>query len=122
MDPRFSLDSATACAQEMVELSRVTRSGGLVILGSVAFQRRIFVAVVRGGVNFVVSGLSSMRFRPLRTFGLVSLTAGVAMLCVALPILREISLTTSEDQWEDMSIAMRLSGFMCSPKQYRLWS
>ena len=60
MDPRFSLDSATACAQEMVELSRVTRSGGLVILGSVAFQRRIFVAVVRGGVNFVVYDLTAI--------------------------------------------------------------
>ena len=92
---------------------RDTHSEGLAILGSVAFQRRITVAVVRGGMNFVISGLSVMRFRPLRTFGLVPLVAGVVTLCVVLPMLQAASSSTPEDQREDMSIAMRMSAFDC---------
>ena len=113
MDPQFSLDSATAFAQDVGELLHVTHSEGLDVLGSVAFQRRITVAVARGGINFVVSGLSSMRFRSLRIPGLASLAAGAVTLCVILPIVRLASLSTLEDQREDMSIAMQLSIFDC---------
>lgn len=113
MDPQFSLDSATAFGQDVGEVLSVTRSEGLAIFGSVAFQRRITVALGRGGINLVVSGLSSMRFRSLRIPGLVSLTAGAVTLCVILPIVRLASSSTLEDQREDMTTAMHLSAFDC---------
>ena len=113
MNPQFSLDSATAFGQDVGELLCATRTEGLAIMGSVAFQRRITVAVVRGGINFVVSGLSSMRFQSLRVPGLASLAGGAVTLCVILPIMQLASLTTPEDQREDMTTALHLSAFDC---------
>ena len=113
MDPQFSLYSATAFGQDVGELLCATRTEGLAMFARVAFQRQVSVAVVRGGINLVVSGLSTMRFRSLRIPGLVSLAAGTVALCVILPIMRLASSSALEDQREDMTTAVHLSAFDC---------
>ena len=108
MDPLFAENANTVAAQAMVDLLQTGLSGGITLLKSVAFQRRIMVVGARACLNTVASGLSIMSDRASGP-AWPDLVVGVVGLSVIVPMVHVVTSSSLDETWESMSAALRLT-------------